>query len=108
MTDWATISSLGTAAGTLVLAAATFASVRSANRAARIAEETLLATTRPLLVPSRATDPAVKVTWADEHIVVVPGGGGTAEITDEAIYLTMSVRNAGTGLGLLHGWRVDL
>ena len=34
-TDWVTISALATAGGTLVLAAATFASVRSANRAAR-------------------------------------------------------------------------
>jgi hypothetical protein len=32
MADWATISSLATAAGTLVLAVATFASVRSSNR----------------------------------------------------------------------------
>jgi hypothetical protein len=32
--DWATISALATAGGTLVLAAATFASVRSGNRAA--------------------------------------------------------------------------
>ena len=31
-TDWVTISVPATAAGTLVLAAATFASVRSANR----------------------------------------------------------------------------
>ena len=33
--DWVTISALATAVGTLVLALATFASVRSANRAAR-------------------------------------------------------------------------
>jgi hypothetical protein len=32
--DWATISSLATAFGTLVLAVATFASIRSANRSA--------------------------------------------------------------------------
>ena len=38
MPDWATISSLATAGGTLVLAVATFASVRSANRAAHSAE----------------------------------------------------------------------
>ena len=36
--DWVTISSLATAAGTLVLAVATFASGRSANRTARVAE----------------------------------------------------------------------
>jgi hypothetical protein len=33
LADWTTISSLATAGGTLVLALATFASVRSANRA---------------------------------------------------------------------------
>jgi len=38
MADWVTISSLATAGGTLVLAAGTFASVRSANRASRVAE----------------------------------------------------------------------
>ena len=41
MTDWATISSLATAGGTLVLAVATFASVRSSNRTARLAELSL-------------------------------------------------------------------
>jgi hypothetical protein len=55
--DWTTISSLATAAGTLVLGVATFASVRSANRAARAAEGSLLAGLRPLLVPSRLQDP---------------------------------------------------
>jgi hypothetical protein len=34
MADWVTISALATAGGTLILAVATFASVRSANRAA--------------------------------------------------------------------------
>jgi hypothetical protein len=38
MTDWATVASLATAGGTLILAIATFASVRSAHRAARVAE----------------------------------------------------------------------
>ena len=37
MADWVTISSLATAGGTLVLAVATFSSVRSANRSARVA-----------------------------------------------------------------------
>ncbi len=40
--DWTTISSLATAGGTRVLGLATFASVRSANRAARAAENPLL------------------------------------------------------------------
>ena len=51
MADWTTISSLTTGAGTLVLAIATFAAVRSANRAARVAEEALSVGLRPLLVP---------------------------------------------------------
>ena len=43
MADWVTISALATAGGTLVLAGATFSSVKSANRAARVAERSLLA-----------------------------------------------------------------
>jgi hypothetical protein len=105
--DWVTISSLATAGGTLVLAVATFASVRSANRSARLAEETLLASVRPLLMPSRLDDPMVKVGFQDEHWVHVPGGMGTVEVTDDAVYLTMSLRNAGTGIAVLHGWRLD-
>ena len=51
MADWATISALATAGGTLVLAVATFASVRSGNRAARLAERSLELGLRPLLMP---------------------------------------------------------
>ena len=47
--DWVTISALATAGGTLVLAGATYASTRSANRAARVAELSLLAGLRPLV-----------------------------------------------------------
>jgi len=105
--DWVTISSLATAGGTLVLATAAFASVRSANRAARVAEESLLAATRPLLMPSRTEDPPTRVGFGDDHFVLTPGGGGTAEVADTAIYLTMSVRNVGNGVAVLHGWRVE-
>jgi hypothetical protein len=104
MADWTTISSLATAGGTLVLALATFASVRSANRAARSAERSLLANIRPLLLPSRLDDPEVKVGFADNHWVRLGGSRGAAEVTDEAIYLTMSLRNAGNGIAVLHGW----
>src|SRR4051812_6250176 len=103
--DWATISALATAGGTLVLAGATFASVRSANRAARAAEVSLLANLRPLLLPSRLDDPSQKVGFADSRFFHVPPGGGVAEITDQAIYLVISVRNVGNGLAILHGWR---
>jgi hypothetical protein len=105
--DWVTISSLATAGGTLVLAAATFASVRSANRAARVAEQSLLVGIRPLLIPSRPEDTPLKVSFADDHHVRTPGGGGTAEVDDGAIYLTMSLRNVGSGIAVLHGWRYE-
>ena len=104
MTDWATISALATAGGTLVLAIATFASVRSANRAARVAEQALMTNLRPLLTTSRLEDPGEKVGFADDHYMRIPGGGAGADVTDDAIYLAISLRNAGSGLALLHGW----
>jgi hypothetical protein len=103
--DWATISSLATAGGTLVLAMATFAAVRSSNRAARAAEESLLLGLRPLLVPSRLDDPPQKIGYADGKWLHAAGSGGTAEATDEAVYLAISVRNVGSGIAVLHGWR---
>ncbi|HTT51648.1 MAG TPA: hypothetical protein VMH35_09645 [Streptosporangiaceae bacterium] len=71
MTDWAAISSLATAGRTLVLVA-TFASVRSANRAARVAEQSLLDGLLPLLVTSRMQDPAEKVAFVGQHWIRVP------------------------------------
>jgi hypothetical protein len=98
MADWVTISSLATAGGTLVLAGATFASVRSANRAARVAEVSVMAGLRPLLMPSRLDDPVQKVAFMDEVFLRVDGGHGEARVTDEAVYLAISVRNAGAEL----------
>jgi hypothetical protein len=106
MIDWATVSSLATAGGTLVLAVATFSSVRSANRSARTAERALAANIRPLLMPSRLQDPPVKMNWADDHWASVPGGHGLLEAGDEAIYLAMSLRNVGSGIAVIHGWHL--
>lgn len=106
MTDWATVAQLGTAAGTLVLAAATFASVRSANRSTRLAERSLLTQLRPLLLPSRLEDPPEKVGFLDDHWVRVPGGRAVAEVAGEAIYLAMALRNVGTGLAVLNQWQL--
>jgi hypothetical protein len=105
--DWVTISSLATAAGTLVLAVATFASVRSANRAARVAELSVMANLRPLLVHSRLDDVSQKIGFAQEgEWLHVDGGHGAARVDDGAILLAMSVRNVGEGIAVLHGWRV--
>jgi hypothetical protein len=106
MADWATISSFATAGGTFVLALATYSAVRSSNRSARTAERSLLAGARPLLLASRTQDPDQKITFVDQHWVHIAGSGGSAEVTDEAIYLAMSLRNVGTGLAILHGWVV--
>jgi hypothetical protein len=107
MTDWATISSLATGAGTLVLAVATFASVRSANRSARIAELALQEQRRPLLAQSRLDDPDQKIMFGDGHWVRASGSGGVAEHVDGNVYLAMSLRNVGAGIGVLLGWRVQ-
>jgi hypothetical protein len=90
-----------------VLAGATFASVRSANRAARVAEVSLLAGLRPLLLPSRVQDAPQKIGFADDHWVHAPGGGGVAEITNDVLYLAISLRNVGNGIAVLHGWNFE-
>jgi hypothetical protein len=102
--DWSTAASLATASGTLVLAIATFASVRSAGRSARVAERALQVGLRPVLAASRLEDPPQKIMFVDRHFVVIEGGRGVAEAGDDAVYLAMGVRNVGSGLAVLHGW----
>src|SRR6476620_2719411 len=102
--DWATIATLAPAVGTMVLAAATFASVRSANRAARTAERALLAQIRPVLVPSRFEDPTEKVGFMDDVWLKVAGGRAAAEATDQAVYLAIALRNVGNGIAVLDRW----
>ncbi|MBC3841611.1 hypothetical protein GXW82_19110 [Streptacidiphilus sp. 4-A2] len=108
MTDWGTVSALATAGGTLVLAAASFASIRSADRAALSAERALQASLRPLLIASRLEAPEQKVMWLDGHWTRLGGSTGYVhQAEDGEIYLAMSIRNAGPGLGVIHGWRIE-
>jgi hypothetical protein len=104
MDNWAIGASLATAAGTLVLAAATFIAVRASNRSARVTERALLAGIRPVLIPSRMEDPPEKVGFMDNHWVQVPGGRAVAEATDDAVYLAIALRNVGNGLAVLDRW----
>jgi hypothetical protein len=104
MADWATISSLATAGGTLVLAVATFSAVRSANVAARTAERSLQAGLRPVLMPARREDPSEKIFWVDGHAALVGKGRSVVDVTDDAVYLAIPLRNAGAGIAVLHGW----
>jgi hypothetical protein len=104
MADWVTISSLATAGGTLVLAVATFSSVKSANRAARTAERSLLVGLRPVLIPSREDDAVERVRFGDDYRIDVPGHGGVVEAHEGRIYMGVGLRNAGAGLAVIHGW----
>ncbi len=104
MTDWA---SWGTAVGTLVLAGATFASIRSANRAGRNAERALQVGLRPVLFESRPQNIAQKIRWGDGHWAELPPGRAVLEKQDDIIYMAMSLQNVGAGIAVLLGWRVD-
>jgi len=104
--DWVAISSLATAGGTLALAVTTYLSVRSANQAARTAERSLLAGLRPLIVESLESDPIQRVNFVDERGIVTPGGGAAVQVTDGRIYVVLSLRNVGPGIGVLYGGRL--
>jgi hypothetical protein len=104
MINWATVSSLATGVGTLVLAFATFASVRSANRSARVAQQALQVNMRPLLMPSRLDDPKQKIFFQEGNYVMLEGGCGVAEVENDVVYLAISLRDVGRGIAVLHGW----
>jgi hypothetical protein len=107
MTDWGMLADIGTAAGTLVLAGATFAAVRGSARSTGIAERTLLAGQRPVLAPARADDPAEAVQFADGR--VFPVGHGHALVMQDrgVIYLAIPLGNVGAGLAMLHGYHLQ-
>jgi hypothetical protein len=101
--DWA---SWGTAVGTLVLAVATFASVRSGNRAGRNSERALQAGMRPVLFASRPHETLQKVRWGDGHWAALPPGRAVVDEDDGVIYLAMSLQNVGAGIAVILGWRL--
>jgi hypothetical protein len=107
MADTATIASLATAGGTLVLAIATFASTRSANRSARIAEKALDLNLRPVLIPAHEWDEAERVTFGDREIVQLRGGFASVEVRGDNLYFAAQLRNIGGGLGVLTAWWMD-
>ena len=94
MADWVTISSLATAGGTLVLALATFSSVKSANRSTRLAERSLLAGQRPILIPTHEDDPAQMVRFGDGVLIPVRGHAGTIELQRENLYMAIACATA--------------
>jgi hypothetical protein len=104
--NWTTVASLATAAGTLVLAFATFSAVRSSNRSARIAEAALQEQRRPVLAPSRFGDPTQKIMFLEGLWVSAEGGRAAVEHKDGSVYLAISLRNVGAGIAVCQGWTV--
>ena len=114
MADWSTIASLATAGGTLVLAVATFSSVRFGQRSARVAERStaiaeraLLLGLRPVLAPARVTDPPEVVRFGEGRIVSVEGGMAAVERDGDSYYFVIPLRNVGNGLAVLQAWRLS-
>src|SRR6476659_8287653 len=104
--DWATISALATAGGTLALAGATYGSVRSSNRSARIAEQALQEQRRPLLVNARLDDPVQKVMFLGGHWVRTEGSQAVVDEEDGVLFLALALRNVGSGIAVLQGWHL--
>lgn len=106
MADTSTIASLATAGGTLVLAVATFASTRSANRAARVSEQALKVGLRPVLFNARPQDPPQKVGFADDRYLVLRDGFAAVRESEGNVYMAIALRNVASGLAVLHGWHL--
>jgi hypothetical protein len=106
MTARTTLADIGTAAGTLVLAASTFVAVRAAARSTRIAERALLAGQRPVLVPSESGDETQSVQFAGGEAFPVGGGHALVHNGARVIYLAIPLANVGTGLAVLRGYRL--
>jgi hypothetical protein len=60
---------------------------------------------RPLLVPSRMDDTRQKIFFQEGRHMVLEGGRGGADFENGVVYLGISLRNAGPGIAVLHGWR---
>jgi len=106
MPDLVELSELATAGGTMILAIATFSSVRSASASTRLAERSLMASQRPLLVPSNVDDPAERIRFGDGVIVDIVGHKGALKIHEGGAYMALSLRNGGAGLAVIHSWHV--
>ena len=106
MTAWVTLADIGTAAGTLVLAGATFVAVRAAARSTSIAERALLAGQRAVLAPG-GPDDAANVQFADGRVFPVGNGHALVQQDTGVIYLAIPLCNVEAGLAMLRGYRLQ-
>jgi hypothetical protein len=107
MTAWVTLADIGTAAGTLILAASTFVAVQASVRSTRIAERALLAGQRPVLASPGPDDPEASVQFADGQVFAVDNRQALIRQEAEIIYLAIPLLNVGAGLALLRGYRLE-
>jgi hypothetical protein len=108
VSSWADAAQRATAGGTLVLAVATFQSVRSANRAARVAEQALQMNLQPVLVTSRPEDPPERVTFREGVVLEAPAGGAFVDEVEGNFFVVLPLRNVGNGLAVLRAGHVAL
>ncbi|HWD66275.1 MAG TPA: hypothetical protein VG405_14005 [Solirubrobacteraceae bacterium] len=106
MADPVVIAQVATAGGTLVLALATFSSIRASNRSVKVAERSLLAAQRPVLIPSREDDLPETVRFGSGVTLHVGGHSGVVKLHDGQLYMALALRNGGAGLAVIHGWHV--
>ena len=78
-----------------------------AERSTAIAERALLLGLRPVLAPSRVTDPPEVVRFGEGRIVSVQGGMAAVERDGESYYFVIPLRNVGNGLAVLQAWRLS-
>ena len=88
-----------------MLAVATFCSVRSANRSARVAELSLLAGSAAGADPLAGGRPARAGAFRRRQTLDVPGHGGGGRGRRRRVYLAIALRNGGSGLAVIHGWQ---
>ncbi len=59
-----------------------------------------------MLAPSRLEDPVQKLMFVEGHWVSAAGGRAAVEHVDGTVYLAISLRNVGSGIGVCQGWVV--
>ena len=74
---------------------------------ARLAERSLLATLRPLLIVAEREDPGHEIQFADGRVLEMKPGEALFRPEGEVIYLALSLRNVGTGIAHLRGYRLE-
>jgi hypothetical protein len=73
-----------------------------------VAERSLLSGLRPVLVPSRDDAPEEQVRFGDAVILHVRGHRAALDFHDGRVYMAIGLRNGGSGLAVIHGWRVEI